>query len=66
MLVHDVILSSASDKMAASALRRASIAALDALEGDPDFLTRTCDCRATHQSKKVKRDHPKEGYEVEE
>jgi endoribonuclease Dicer len=33
------------------AARRASFSALDALEGDPEFMTRTCDCR-THQSHK--------------
>lgn len=55
VLVHDVILASGEDLNPAMAARRASFAALDALEGDPEFMTRTCDCR-THQShKKLRR-----------
>ncbi|SRR6266511_1106725 len=48
VVVHDVILSSGEDVNPATAARRASFFALDALEGDPEFMTRTCDCR-THQ-----------------
>jgi endoribonuclease Dicer len=52
VVVHDVILASACDATSALAAKRASFAALDALEGDPDFMARTCDCRSTTQAKK--------------
>jgi endoribonuclease Dicer len=54
VVVHDVILASATDATATFAARRASLYALDALEGDAQFLTRTCDCR-THAKKSHKR-----------
>ena len=34
------------------ASRRASFLALDALEGDTEFLSRTCDCRALNEASK--------------
>lgn len=34
-------------------MRSTAYAALDALAGDPGFLTRTCDCRSTGQTKKT-------------
>lgn len=40
---------------AAFAARRASLSALDALEGDAEFLTRTCDCRTHAQARKVQK-----------
>ena len=52
VIVHDVILASAFDTTSALAAKRASFSALDALEGDPDFMARTCDCRSTTQAKK--------------
>jgi endoribonuclease Dicer len=55
VVVHDVILSSATDTTVTFAARRASLFALDALEGDADFLTRTCDCRTHSQSKKAQK-----------
>lgn len=54
MLVHDVILASGEDLVPTTAAKRASFSALDALEGDPEFMTRTCDCR-THQIHKKQR-----------
>ncbi|KAF9534830.1 hypothetical protein CPB83DRAFT_901776 [Crepidotus variabilis] len=54
ILVHEVVLASGEDLTPATAARRASFCALDALEGDPDFMTRTCDCR-THQTHKKQR-----------
>src|SRR5260221_10139846 len=54
VVVHDVILASGDDVSPSTAARRASFFALDALEGDPEFMTRTCDCR-THQSHKKPR-----------
>jgi endoribonuclease Dicer len=54
VLVHDIVLASGEDPNPAVAARRASFSALDALEGDPEFMTRTCDCR-THQSHKKPR-----------
>lgn len=54
MIVHGVILASGDDVNPTTAARRASFSALDALEGDPDFMTQNCDCR-THQSHKKPR-----------
>ncbi|KAF8076296.1 hypothetical protein FPV67DRAFT_1471163 [Lyophyllum atratum] len=45
IVVHDVVLASAEDPDPNIAARRASFFALDALEGDPGFFARTCDCR---------------------
>lgn len=53
VIVHDVVLASTQDTAAASAARRASESALDALEGDAQFLTRTCDCRTHAQARKA-------------
>jgi endoribonuclease Dicer len=50
--VHDVILASGEDTIPTVAARYASLFALDALEGDAAFLTRTCDCRTTSLGKK--------------
>lgn len=55
VIVHDVILASGEDHNIASATRLAAAYALDALDGEPDFMTRTCDCRASQQSKKAKK-----------
>ncbi|KAF5369839.1 hypothetical protein D9758_001134 [Tetrapyrgos nigripes] len=44
VLVHDVVLASAPDTTTMSATRYASMLALDALEGEADFLQRTCNC----------------------
>ena len=38
---------------AANGAKRAAVNALDAIEGDPEFITRTCDCRAKTQAKKA-------------
>lgn len=53
--MHDVVLSSATDTSANSAARRASFMALDAIEGDPGFLPRTCSCRANTNKKRAKK-----------
>ena len=53
MVIHDVILTSAAGPSAVYAAKRAAVYALDAMEGDPDFITRTCDCRAKTQAKKA-------------
>lgn len=53
VLIHDVVLSSATDVSTTSAARRASFLALDAIEGDPEFMTRTCDCRVLSQARKA-------------
>ena len=55
MIVHEVILASATDMTVTFAARKASFFALDALEGDAEFLTRTCDCRFNAQSKKAQK-----------
>ncbi|KAJ4481439.1 hypothetical protein C8J55DRAFT_560005 [Lentinula edodes] len=44
VLVHDVILASTQDEVGISGAKVASSIGLYALEGDPGFLTRTCDC----------------------
>lgn len=51
VVVHDVILASAVDHSSTAATRRACYYALDALEGDPRFMNRTCDCRMNGQKK---------------
>lgn len=55
VVVHDVLLASALDSTSAFAARRASEFALDALEGDAGFLTRTCDCRTHSQTRKAQK-----------
>jgi endoribonuclease Dicer len=53
VVIHDIILASAIGTTAAYASKQAAIYALDAIEGDPDFITRTCDCRTKTQAKKA-------------
>ncbi|KAI0269161.1 hypothetical protein BC834DRAFT_820033 [Gloeopeniophorella convolvens] len=53
VVVHEVILASATGPSAISASKWAAVFALDAIEGDPDFITRTCDCRAKTLAKKA-------------
>lgn len=53
MICHDIILASAEDPSTQFAARKASFMALDALEGDIDFLTRTCSCRSLNEAKKA-------------
>ncbi|KAH7916192.1 hypothetical protein BJ138DRAFT_996390 [Hygrophoropsis aurantiaca] len=55
VVVHDIILASAPDATKHSAGRRASILALDALEGDPDFMAHNCDCRMSIQNRKARK-----------
>ncbi|KAJ3502176.1 hypothetical protein NLJ89_g9005 [Agrocybe chaxingu] len=55
VLVHEVILASGEDMTTTSAARQASMLALDALEGDSDFMTRTCDCRTHLTHKKARK-----------
>jgi len=70
VIVHEVILASTRDTSATSAARRASIQALNAIEGDPDFMMRTCDCRALSQARKAAKKQtrmlPKASDEAEE
>lgn len=54
-MVHDVVLASAYDSTSAFAARHASESALDALEGDAHFMTRTCDCRAHVQTRRAQK-----------
>ncbi|KAG6918930.1 hypothetical protein DXG01_010585 [Tephrocybe rancida] len=51
VVVHDITLASAEDPDPGLAARRASLFALDALEGDPGFFARTCDCRINTMAK---------------
>jgi endoribonuclease Dicer len=53
VVIHEVILASAVGPTAAYAAKRAAVCALDAIEGDADFITRTCDCRTKTQAKKA-------------
>ena len=60
MLVHDVILARATDKSSTNAAARmASSLALDAIQGDPGFLLRTCDCLAKNRANKTAKKHEK-------
>lgn len=60
--MHNVILASGEDTALAVAARRASLFALDALEGDAGFLTRTCDCRTISQTKKKQKQKTLENF----
>ena len=55
VVVHEVILASGEDTTHVFAARLAALFALDALEGDADFMTRTCDCRAHINHKKARK-----------
>lgn len=55
VLVHGAVLASAADPISNVALRKAAMAALDALADDPGFITRVCDCRATRKSNKAQK-----------
>lgn len=55
VVVHEVILASGEDTTHVLAARLAALFALDALEGDASFMTRTCDCRAHIVRKKVRK-----------
>jgi len=69
VVVHDVILASAVDTAATLAARRASLSALDALEGDSVFMASTCDCRTNAQTRKAHKktlDHIMAGFGDEE
>jgi endoribonuclease Dicer len=52
VIVHDIVLASARDTTATAAGRRASLSALDALEGDAAFMACTCDCRTNKTAQK--------------
>ncbi|KAJ7601032.1 hypothetical protein C8J56DRAFT_24327 [Mycena floridula] len=60
VLVHDVVLATAEGLTSVSAARSAAFSAIDALEGDAEFLTKTCDCRTRTQVAKS----PKELVQV--
>lgn len=45
VIVHDILLASATESTGYIAGRMASTAALDALEGDPSFMAHNCSCR---------------------
>ncbi|KAG8753081.1 hypothetical protein FRC14_006464 [Serendipita sp. 396] len=51
--VHNVILTVGIDASPVLAARKASLEALDALEGDPAFMSRVCDCRAKAEQRKA-------------
>lgn len=53
MVIHDVILASAAGPSAVYASKQAAVYALDAIEGDPEFIARTCDCRTKTLAKKA-------------
>ncbi|KAH7922454.1 hypothetical protein BV22DRAFT_656663 [Leucogyrophana mollusca] len=55
VIVHDIILANAIDTTGHSAGRKASILALDALEGDSGFMAHTCDCRTGAQARKAQK-----------
>ncbi|KAH7887826.1 hypothetical protein F5I97DRAFT_1952052 [Phlebopus sp. FC_14] len=54
VVIHEINLASATAATAHAAGRVASMSALDALEGDPDFMSRACDCRGgSHKRRKI-------------
>ena len=46
VVIHDEVLTRASDASGAIATRKVCLAALDKLAHDPQFLPRVCDCRS--------------------
>ena len=61
VVVHGHTLSTASDPLSNSALRKAAMAALDVLAEDPAFMSRVCDCRTKRQDKKAQMKQAKKG-----
>ncbi|KAF9569018.1 ribonuclease III [Agrocybe pediades] len=61
VLVHEVVLASAEDTTLTSAARQASLMALDAIEGDPEFMARTCNCKNRSKQKKLRK---KSSFEI--
>ncbi|KAI6105665.1 hypothetical protein F5141DRAFT_1189462 [Pisolithus sp. B1] len=55
VIVHEIILASATASTAHAAGRAASLAALDALEGDADFMNGTCTCRSSTRGKRARK-----------
>ena len=53
MVCHGFVLGTASDATYNLASRRSSFLALDALENDPEFMTRVCYCRALSDARKA-------------
>lgn len=62
VLVHDVVLASASHHLSATAMRMAASGAIDALEGDSGFLARTCNCRSRPGKKTTQNQRASMGY----
>ena len=52
VIIHDVVLATVSGTSGSATVRKVSTSALRALEGDPEFLTRVCDCRSRGNQKK--------------
>ncbi|EIW82390.1 ribonuclease III [Coniophora puteana RWD-64-598 SS2] len=52
VVVHGTLVAEATSDTQSAARRLACMETLDALEGDPEFMVRTCDCRAQGSSKK--------------
>lgn len=51
-IIHQITLASTVGGTAQAAGRAASVLALDALQCNPELLSRTCDCRANQRSNK--------------
>lgn len=52
VLVHGIELASATNTSSSLVIRKVATAALDALQGNPDFMSRTCDCKTSQDSKR--------------
>lgn len=55
VVVHEIILASATASTVHAAGRAASLAALDALEGDANFMNGTCTCRSSSRGKRARK-----------
>ncbi|CAL1702186.1 unnamed protein product [Somion occarium] len=64
VVVHDTVLASAMDPSPTVARRMVAFFALDALEGDPQFMSRICSCRVNRINKKLQKQQL--GYEDED
>ncbi|KAI0347065.1 ribonuclease III [Trametopsis cervina] len=55
VVVHGIRLADGTDRSSNIATRKAASAALDALAGDPGFMSRNCDCRVNPSGAKVQK-----------
>ncbi|EKM59649.1 uncharacterized protein PHACADRAFT_114689 [Phanerochaete carnosa HHB-10118-sp] len=68
VVIHDIVLASAAEPTSNLSVRKAALAALDALASDPGLIARTCDCKTQKvgsQGKKTQKKMQQLGYVVD-